>query len=26
MDGELSVRNSVEGARFCIELPVAVDA
>jgi PAS domain S-box-containing protein len=26
MGGRLSVRNSVEGARFCIELPVAVDA
>lgn len=26
MGGELSVRNSVEGARFCIELPIAADA
>jgi PAS domain S-box-containing protein len=26
MGGQLSVRNSAEGARFCIELPVAVDA
>jgi PAS domain S-box-containing protein len=25
MGGHLSVRNSVEGARFCIELPVAPD-
>ncbi|KJZ64957.1 PAS domain-containing sensor histidine kinase [Pseudomonas fluorescens] len=25
MGGKLSVRNSVEGARFCIELPIAVD-
>jgi len=25
MGGRLSVRNSVEGARFCIELPVALD-
>ncbi|MBT9265904.1 PAS domain-containing protein [Pseudomonas sp. MG-9] len=25
MGGHLSVRNSVEGARFCIELPVASD-
>jgi PAS domain S-box-containing protein len=26
MGGRLSVRNSVEGARFCIELPIAPDA
>lgn len=26
MGGRLSVRNSVEGARFCIELPIASDA
>ncbi|WP_338800706.1 ATP-binding protein [Pseudomonas sp. RSB 5.4] len=26
MGGHLSVRNSVEGARFCIELPLAPDA
>ena len=26
MGGQLSVRNSAQGARFCIELPVAVDA
>ena len=26
MGGHLSVRNSVEGARFCIELPIAPDA
>ncbi|WP_445179905.1 ATP-binding protein [Pseudomonas sp. McL0111] len=26
MGGLLSVRNSVEGARFCIELPIAPDA
>ncbi|WP_454564633.1 PAS domain-containing sensor histidine kinase [Pseudomonas sp. AIG] len=26
MGGELSVRNSAEGARFCIELPIAPDA
>ncbi|MFI8225255.1 PAS domain-containing protein [Pseudomonas sp. NPDC085632] len=26
MGGQLSVRNSVEGARFCIELPIAPDA
>ncbi|VVN37512.1 PAS domain-containing sensor histidine kinase [Pseudomonas fluorescens] len=26
MGGQLSVRNSVEGARFCIELPIASDA
>ncbi|WP_456024505.1 PAS domain-containing protein [Pseudomonas protegens] len=26
MGGQLSVRNSAEGARFCIELPVAVAA
>lgn len=25
MGGKLSVRNSVEGARFCIELPIAVE-
>ncbi|WP_415766396.1 ATP-binding protein [Pseudomonas sp. ZB1P45] len=25
MGGKLSVRNSVEGARFCIELPIAAD-
>jgi PAS domain S-box-containing protein len=25
MGGKLSVRNSVEGARFCIELPIATD-
>ena len=25
MGGKLSVRNSAEGARFCIELPIAVD-
>ncbi|NHW99867.1 PAS domain-containing sensor histidine kinase [Pseudomonas koreensis] len=26
MGGHLSVRNSLEGARFCIELPIAPDA
>ncbi|MHC8398783.1 PAS domain-containing sensor histidine kinase [Pseudomonas sp. MDT1-17] len=26
MGGKLSVRNSVEGARFCIELPIVPDA
>jgi signal transduction histidine kinase len=26
MGGRLSVRNSVEGARFCIELPIVSDA
>ena len=26
MGGHLSVRNSAEGARFCIELPIAADA
>jgi signal transduction histidine kinase len=25
MGGKLSVRNSVEGARFCIELPIIAD-
>ncbi|MDI3272435.1 PAS domain-containing sensor histidine kinase [Pseudomonas sp. MDT1-16] len=25
MGGKLSVRNSIEGARFCIELPIAAD-